>query len=224
MLEVAERLEAWLQLAPDGPISLESGAARGVVKAFVDGWGSTMMRGLAARPMSLTELDRAIPDLSYPALERRLSSMRMAGLIEARPGPAAARPTRSPSGRAAGSLPLAAASRCERAHLRRERRAGDPRSTSRPPSCWRRRWSGSTSTPTAPVSSKSKATRDRSVSGRRAGRGRGRPGRLLRLRPATATSGAYATGTAARWFGGDRRRHSRRCCASAALASSPKRS
>ena len=83
LLEVAERLELWLAQAPDGPISLESGAAKGAVKALVDGWGSTMMRALAARPLSLTELDGIIADLSYPALERRLSSMRMAGLVEA---------------------------------------------------------------------------------------------------------------------------------------------
>ena len=53
VIEVADQLEAWLSLAPAGPISLEAGGARGVVKAFVDGWGSTMLRGLAARPMSL---------------------------------------------------------------------------------------------------------------------------------------------------------------------------
>ncbi len=43
------------------------------------------MGDLAFKPMSLTELDSAIAELSYPALERRLSSMRMANLIEARP-------------------------------------------------------------------------------------------------------------------------------------------
>jgi len=35
--------------------------------------------------MKLTELDSSIPSLSYPALERRLSSMRIAGLVEAQP-------------------------------------------------------------------------------------------------------------------------------------------
>lgn len=117
MLEVAELLEAWLQRAPDGQISLETGGARGVVKAFIDGWGSTMMQGLAARPMSLTELDRQIPDLSYPALERRLSSMRMAGLIEARPAPGGGTPYAVTEWARRGVLPLAAASSCERAHL-----------------------------------------------------------------------------------------------------------
>ena len=85
LLGVADRLEVWLSLAPEGPISLESGAAKGAVKALVDGWGSKMMRALAARSLSLTELDGLISDFSYPALERRLSSMRMAGLVEAQP-------------------------------------------------------------------------------------------------------------------------------------------
>lgn len=116
MLEVAARLESWLEGAPDGPISLESGA-RGVVKAFIDGWSSTMMRGLATRPMPLTELDREIPDLSYPALERRLSSMRMAGLIEARPAPGGGTPYEVTEWARRGVLPLAAASNCERAHI-----------------------------------------------------------------------------------------------------------
>lgn len=117
LLEVARQLETWLARAPERPISLESGAAKGVVKAFVDGWGSTMMRGLAARPMSLTELDRRIPDLSYPALERRLASMRMAGLIEACPGDGAGTPYAVTDWARHGVVPLAAASRCESIHM-----------------------------------------------------------------------------------------------------------
>jgi DNA-binding HxlR family transcriptional regulator len=117
MLDVADRLQAWLELSPGGPISLETGGARGVVKAFVDGWGSTMMRVLAARPMSLTELDREIVELSYPALERRLSSMRMAGLVEARPGPGGGTPYVVSEWARRGVVPLAAAVHCERLHM-----------------------------------------------------------------------------------------------------------
>ncbi|HEV2789880.1 MAG TPA: winged helix-turn-helix transcriptional regulator [Solirubrobacterales bacterium] len=117
LLRVAESLEGWLQRAPNGPISLESGAAKGVVKAFVDGWGSTMMRSLGSRPMSLTELDREIPDLSYPALERRLSSMRMAGLIEAVPGTGSGTPYAITDWARTGIRPVAAAAHCERAHM-----------------------------------------------------------------------------------------------------------
>jgi DNA-binding HxlR family transcriptional regulator len=117
LLDVADRLEAWLEKAPDGPISLEGGAGKGIVKAFVDGWASTIMRSLAARPMSLTTLDRAIVELSYPALERRLSSMRMAGLIEARESDGAGTPYAVTEWGRRGIAPLAAASRCEQLHM-----------------------------------------------------------------------------------------------------------
>jgi DNA-binding HxlR family transcriptional regulator len=119
MLEVADRLESWLRLAPDGPISLETGGARGIVKAFVDGWGSTMMRSLAGRPMSLTELDRRIVELSYPALERRLSSMKMAALVEPRPGPGGGTPYALTDWARRGVAPLVAAVHCERRYLRK---------------------------------------------------------------------------------------------------------
>lgn len=117
MVEIADQLERWLELAPGGPVALESGGARGIVKAFVDGWGSTMLGSLAARAMSLTELDRLIPELSYPALERRLSSMRMAGLIEARPGAGGGTPYGVTEWARRGILPLATAARCEGRHL-----------------------------------------------------------------------------------------------------------
>lgn len=117
LLGVADALETWLQRAPKGPISLESSAAKGIVKAFVDGWGSTVVRSLAIRPMSLTELDRVITELSYPALERRLSSMRMAGLIEAQPSRGNGTPYGLTEWARRGVRPLAAAVHCELAHM-----------------------------------------------------------------------------------------------------------
>jgi hypothetical protein len=69
------------------------------------------------RPMSLTELDREIAELSYPALERRLSSMRMASLIEAQPSRGTRIPYVVTEWARQGVVPLAAASRCERLHL-----------------------------------------------------------------------------------------------------------
>ncbi|HEV7616311.1 MAG TPA: winged helix-turn-helix transcriptional regulator [Solirubrobacterales bacterium] len=118
LLAVADRLESWLGHAPDGAISLESAAAKGAVKALIDGWGSTIMRALAARPQSLTELDSMISGLSYPALERRLSSMRIAGLVEARPSRGAGTPYGVTAWARQGVVPLLAASRCERLHMR----------------------------------------------------------------------------------------------------------
>jgi DNA-binding HxlR family transcriptional regulator len=117
LLYVGDRLEAWLNRAPDGPISLESGGAKGAVKALLDGWGSRMMRALAARPLSLTELDRLISDLSYPALERRLCSMRLAGLVEAQPSVGAGTPYALSDWARRGIGPLVAAGHCEHRHI-----------------------------------------------------------------------------------------------------------
>ena len=117
LLDVAGQLEVWLGRAPGGPISLESGAAKGAVKALIDGWGSTMMRALAANPLSLTELDSLISDLSYPALERRLSSMRIAGLVEAQRTRGVGTPYAVTNWARLGVGPLAAASRCELIHM-----------------------------------------------------------------------------------------------------------
>jgi DNA-binding HxlR family transcriptional regulator len=118
MLDVATTLESWLSRAPERPISLESGTAKGIVKAFVDGWVSKMLRCMAFKPMSLTELDCEIPELSYPALERRLSSMRMAGLVEAQPAGGSGTPYAVTEWARRGIAPLAAASHCERTHMR----------------------------------------------------------------------------------------------------------
>jgi DNA-binding HxlR family transcriptional regulator len=82
MLFVADVVEAWLALCPDGPIVPESDEAKGAVKALAGGWSSTLMRVLANRSFTLTELDSLIPDVSYPALERRISWMRATGQIE----------------------------------------------------------------------------------------------------------------------------------------------
>ncbi len=117
LLGVADALDAWLQQAPHGSVSLDSGAAKGIVKAFVDGWGSTLIRSLAIRPMSLTELDREVAELSYPALERRLSSMRMAGLVAAQPGTGSGTPYALTEWARRGVRPLAAAAYCERTYM-----------------------------------------------------------------------------------------------------------
>lgn len=116
ILAVAESVEAWLSRAPHGPIALGGEPARGAIRALVGGWESTILRALAAGPLSLTELDSAIPDISYPSIERRLSAMRAARQIEVLTGDGAkpyavTKWTRQ----AVGSL--LAAGRCERLHL-----------------------------------------------------------------------------------------------------------
>jgi len=117
LLDVADRLEGWLKEAPEGPITLESAAAKGAIKALVDAWESKMMRALAARPLSLTQLDRLISDFSYPALERRLASMRLAGLVEGQRGQSGGTPYAVTDWARLGVAPLAAASHCERVHM-----------------------------------------------------------------------------------------------------------
>ena len=64
VLAVAAIVEAWLAQAPQGSIPLGSEPAKGAIRALVGAWGSTMLRALAARPLSLTELSSMIPDLS----------------------------------------------------------------------------------------------------------------------------------------------------------------
>src|SRR5690349_3386681 len=66
ILDVADRVEAWLSRAPHGPVAFGSEPAKGAIRALVAGWGSTILRALAARPLSLTELDGVIPEISYP--------------------------------------------------------------------------------------------------------------------------------------------------------------
>jgi len=118
ILEVAEQVEAWLSRAPQGPIELGSEAAKGAIRALVGGWDSTVIQALAAEPLSLTELSASIGGLNYPALERRLSAMRVARQIAVQPnasGQAKPYAVTEWTRRAVG--PLLAAGRCECRHL-----------------------------------------------------------------------------------------------------------
>jgi DNA-binding HxlR family transcriptional regulator len=80
LLVATRALEGWLKRAPQGPVPLGSEPAKGAVRALAGAWESTLLRALAGAPLSLTQLDSLIGFLSYPALERRLSAMRAAGL------------------------------------------------------------------------------------------------------------------------------------------------
>jgi DNA-binding HxlR family transcriptional regulator len=83
LLRVAEVVRGWLAASPHGPLELGGVAAKSAIKAMVEGWSTTLLRALAARPLSLTELDALIAGISYPSLERRLTAMRLAGQVEA---------------------------------------------------------------------------------------------------------------------------------------------
>jgi DNA-binding HxlR family transcriptional regulator len=116
LLLVTRILEDWLHSAPNDPIPLGSEAAKGTIKALVGGWQSAMLRALAARPLSLTQLDRLIGSISYPSLERRLSAMRATGLVEAVPDGEGTPYVVTQWGRR-GVGPISAAARFERRYL-----------------------------------------------------------------------------------------------------------
>jgi DNA-binding HxlR family transcriptional regulator len=117
MLFAADAVEAWLARAPGGPIPLESEAAKGAIKALSGGWDSTLMRSLANRPFTLTELDTLIPDVSYPSLERRIARMRATGLIEPVEAGGRGTPYVVTEWLRRSIAPLVAAGRCERRYL-----------------------------------------------------------------------------------------------------------
>ena len=119
LLLVADTLSGWLAGAPNGPLALGGASAKPVVKALAEAWSTTMLRALAAGPLSLTELDRVIGSLSYPSLERRLAAMRLAGQVEARTGDGRGRPYALTDWLRQGVAPLAAAIHWERRHLAR---------------------------------------------------------------------------------------------------------
>jgi DNA-binding HxlR family transcriptional regulator len=115
LLAVGEVLQRWLWAAPEGPIALGSTAAKSAIKALVDGWCATIVRALAARPLALTELSRLIPQITYPTLERRLTAMRLVGLVEAqRNGNGRGTPYRATRWLRQAAAPLSAAIAWER--------------------------------------------------------------------------------------------------------------
>lgn len=114
--DVARILRAWLELDPQGPVALGSSSAKSAIKALVEGWGTSMIRALAARPLSLTELNGLINTLSYPSLERRLGAMRQAGQIERMSGPGRGTPYTVTEWLRRAIAPLGAAARWERRH------------------------------------------------------------------------------------------------------------
>lgn len=120
MLFVADRVDAWLALCPAGPIPSDGEAAKGAIKALAGGWSSTLMRVLANRPGTLTELDSLIPDVSYPSLERRISWMRTTGQVATVETQGRGTPYVVTDWLRHAIAPLCAAGRCERRHLNAE--------------------------------------------------------------------------------------------------------
>lgn len=109
--------EGWLHEAPSGPVSLGSTASKSATKALVEGWSTNIIRALAAKPLSLTDLNRLIPRISYPSLERRLGALRLADLVEPYAGEGRGTPYRATPWLRRAIVPLAAGAWWERRYL-----------------------------------------------------------------------------------------------------------
>jgi DNA-binding HxlR family transcriptional regulator len=118
LLAVADVVEAWLRMAPEGPQSLGDLAAKSSIKALVEGWSATVVRAIAAAPLTLTELSKLISSLNYPSLERRLVAMRLAGQIEGQSGQTRGTPYVATRWLRHAVAPLMAAARWERQNAR----------------------------------------------------------------------------------------------------------
>jgi len=116
LLQVATALDEWLKRSPEAQHVLGSNQAKAVVKALTEGWSTTMLRALAIRPLTLTKLDGVIASLSYPALERRLASLRLAGVVAAQPGEGRGTPYAMTAWGRQSVRALLAAARWERRH------------------------------------------------------------------------------------------------------------
>jgi DNA-binding HxlR family transcriptional regulator len=117
LLKVGEVLQKWLNDSPDGPIQLGSTLAKSTVGALVEGWSTNIVRALAAKPLSLTQLNRLIPKVSYPSLERRLGGLRLANLVEPHPGEGRGTPYRTTLWLRQAITPIAVAVAWERKYL-----------------------------------------------------------------------------------------------------------
>lgn len=117
LLFVADQVEAWLARCPAGPIDPTGGAAKAAIKALAGGWNSSLIRALASRPCTLTELAGLIPGVSYPTLERRLSWMRRTGQIEPAEKVGRGTPYMVTEWLRLAVAPLCAAGRCERRYM-----------------------------------------------------------------------------------------------------------
>lgn len=82
LLPVVALLEAWLACAPDGFLALGDAMATGAIAALAVGWGSTVLRWLAERPHSLTELDPLVEEVGYRELERVVRNLVKVDLVE----------------------------------------------------------------------------------------------------------------------------------------------
>lgn len=116
LLAVMRVVREWLRQSSSRPIEIGTPAAKGMIKSLIEGWTSTVIRALAAKPLTLTELDRLISGLNYPSLERRLGTMNHCGQVEPLASRGRGTPYTVTRWLRHGVAPLAAAARWERRH------------------------------------------------------------------------------------------------------------
>jgi DNA-binding HxlR family transcriptional regulator len=118
LLQTLNAVSAWLAVAPTGPMEMGTAAAKSAIKALIDGWSTKILRALAGKPLSLTELNRLLPQVNYPTLERRLVAMRLAGQIAASPERSGTTPYKVTKWLRTAVGPLASAVNWEQRHAR----------------------------------------------------------------------------------------------------------
>src|ERR1700761_2919591 len=119
LVEVAEQMQTWLDLAPDIPAALGTPSAKSIIRALGEGWSPTIVRALAAHPLSLTDLNSLLTGITYPSLERRLAALRHSGQIEVCPVNGGRTPYRVTTWLRRAVTPLLSAIHWERSSLGR---------------------------------------------------------------------------------------------------------
>ncbi len=120
LLVVVAAMQLWLANCPAETITFGTHPAKGAIKALAEGWSSNLIRALAARSLTLTELDRLISGLNYPSLERRLGTMRRTEQIEPLPSPTPGTPYTVTAWLRHSIVPLIVAARWERLYAPEE--------------------------------------------------------------------------------------------------------
>lgn len=82
LIDLCAVLRTWLDAEPEGGIELGSADAARRIGVLAASWSVGIARVLAAKPHSLAEVDRVIRTASVGTLERHLSALLTAGLIE----------------------------------------------------------------------------------------------------------------------------------------------
>ena len=118
LLTVADSLHVWLDAAPKEALTLGGTRAKDAIKALIGGWQSNIVRALAPRPLSLTELDRALGGIDYPSIQRRLTALNRAGQVRAIQRPGRATPYAITDWLRRAISPLVVAARWEQRHAR----------------------------------------------------------------------------------------------------------